>query len=67
MPGTPGPNSHGGRVNFAGMALNQFYAAVRKALVLAIILRASVLLGGSGAAIWWFRRRLLERRRRLLS
>lgn len=69
---------HVGRVNFAGMALNQvggdkrqfrvltdtfdqFYAAVRKALVLAILLRATVLLGSVSAAVLWLSRRLRKR------
>ena len=61
-----GSSSHGGRVNFAGMALNHFYAAVRKALILAIVLRASLLLGGTSGAVWWLVRRLKQRKERLL-
>ena len=71
MPGTPGgggsgSGSHDTRINFAGMALNQFYAAVRKALVVAIVLRASVLFGGSAAAIWWIVRRSKQGRTKQL-
>lgn len=61
IPGTPGGsllNPHAGRVNFAGMALNQFYAAVRKALIVAVVLRAIVALGGISAATLWLVRRV---------
>lgn len=64
--GTVATNAYGERVNFAGMALNQFYAAVRKALVVAIVLRATVLLGGTTAAILWLWRQLKKRRSRLV-
>ncbi|GAA6028596.1 hypothetical protein JCM8097_007302 [Rhodosporidiobolus ruineniae] len=46
-----------GRVNWAGMEATLFYASVRKALVVAVLLRATALLGGLGTLVWWFRSR----------
>jgi len=41
------------RINWVGTALNSFYAAVRKALVLVLILRGIGILVGLGFAVWW--------------
>ncbi|GJJ09511.1 hypothetical protein Clacol_003734 [Clathrus columnatus] len=41
------------RINWAGTALNTFYAAVRKALVVVIILRALGVLLALGVGSWW--------------
>ncbi|BGP41414.1 hypothetical protein JCM10449v2_005394 [Rhodotorula kratochvilovae] len=49
------------RVNWAGMSLNAYYAAVRRALVVAIFLRATAALGGVLAAGLWLRRRVAKR------
>lgn len=54
-----------GRVNFSAMALNQFYAAVRKALIVAIITRAILAFGTISAATWYLIRYIKARRRRL--
>lgn len=54
-----------GRVNFSAMALNQFYAAVRKALIVAIITRAVLAFGTIVAATWYLVRFTKARRRRL--
>lgn len=62
--GSKGSNS---TVNFTGIALNQFYAAVRKALVVAILLRATLLLGSIGAASLFAHRWLKQRQARLIS
>ncbi|KAF8499465.1 hypothetical protein JB92DRAFT_2981477 [Gautieria morchelliformis] len=45
------------RINWAGTALNAFYAAVRKALVVVIVLRAIGILFGMGIGVWWLLRR----------
>ena len=59
-------NGHdGGGVNFSAMALNQFYAAVRKALIVAIITRAILAFGSISAATWYLVRYIKTRRRRL--
>lgn len=55
----------GGRVNFSAMALNQFYAAVRKALIVAIITRAILAFGTLSAATWYLVKYIKARRRRL--
>ena len=55
----------GGRVNFSAMALNQFYAAVRKALIVAIITRAILAFGSISAATWYLVRYIKARKRRL--
>lgn len=60
-----GLSPHGGRVNYTGLALNQFYAAVRKALVAAVVLRATLVLGSTLAAVMWLVKRIKERRRLL--
>ena len=41
------------RINWTGAALTTFYAAVRKALVLVLVLRALGLLVGVALGIWW--------------
>ena len=56
-------SAHAGRVNFAGMALNQFYAAVRKALIVAVVMRAILVFGSATAGILWLIRKLRERKR----
>lgn len=47
------------RINWTGSALNTFYAAVRKALVVVIIVRALLILFGVVFGTWFlfFRRR----------
>ncbi|CCO26787.1 hypothetical protein BN14_00818 [Rhizoctonia solani AG-1 IB] len=49
--------SHSGtndrRINWSGSALNAFYGAVRRALVVVIILRALGLLGALAGLAWW--------------
>ncbi|GAA5852103.1 hypothetical protein JCM9279_005058 [Rhodotorula babjevae] len=52
------------RVNWAGMSLNAYYAAVRRALVFAVVLRAVAALGGLVGIGMWLRTRILERSRR---
>ncbi|GAA6015824.1 hypothetical protein JCM10207_008809 [Rhodosporidiobolus poonsookiae] len=51
-----------GRVNWAGMEAGLFYAAVRKALVVAVVLRAAAAVGAVTAAVLWVRSRLAARR-----
>jgi hypothetical protein len=41
------------RINWAGTALSAFYAAIRKALVVVIVLRAIGMLVGLVLAGWW--------------
>ncbi|KAH9487067.1 hypothetical protein JR316_0001133 [Psilocybe cubensis] len=41
------------RVNWSGSALNTFYAAIRKALVVVIVARALGVLFGVSFALWW--------------
>lgn len=41
------------RVNWSGTALNTFYAAVRKALLVVLVLRAIGVLVGLVFAGWW--------------
>ncbi|KJA26085.1 hypothetical protein HYPSUDRAFT_159825 [Hypholoma sublateritium FD-334 SS-4] len=41
------------RINWSGSALNTFYAAIRKALVVVLVARALGLLFGVSFAIWW--------------
>lgn len=41
------------RINWAGTALNAFYAAVRKALVVVIVLRAIGVVLALGTGAWW--------------
>ena len=41
------------RINWSGSALNTFYAAIRKALVVVIVVRALGLLIGLSLAGWW--------------
>jgi len=49
-----GPNSR--RINWPGTAINAFYAAVRKALVVVIVLRGLGVLAALGLGIWWLLR-----------
>jgi hypothetical protein len=44
------------RVNWTGAALTTFYAAVRKALVVVLVLRAIGVLCGIAFAVWWMLR-----------
>lgn len=44
-------------INWAGTALNAFYAAVRKALIVVIVLRALGILFAMGIGSWWFLKR----------
>ncbi|KAF5311988.1 hypothetical protein D9619_003404 [Psilocybe cf. subviscida] len=41
------------RINWSGSALNTFYAAIRKALVVVIVARALGVLFGVSFALWW--------------
>lgn len=41
------------RVNWSGSALSNFYAAIRKALIVVIVARALGLLFGASFALWW--------------
>ncbi|KAG8678181.1 hypothetical protein FRC09_020049 [Ceratobasidium sp. 395] len=43
-------------INWSGSALNAFYGAVRRALVVVIVLRALGLLGGLAGLVWWLLR-----------
>lgn len=57
-----GPDSADGRlarrVDWAGMSLGAYYEAVRKALVVAVVVRGLVVAGGLGWVGWWVRRRV---------
>jgi hypothetical protein len=44
------------RVNWTGAALTTFYAAVRKALVVVLVLRAIGVLCGITFTVWWMLR-----------
>jgi hypothetical protein len=41
------------RINWTGSALNTFYAAVRKALVIVFVARALGILFGLSVTSWW--------------
>ncbi|KAF8168242.1 hypothetical protein B0H34DRAFT_684752 [Crassisporium funariophilum] len=41
------------RINWSGSALNTFYAAIRKALVVVIVARALGVIFGASFALWW--------------
>ena len=41
------------RVNWTGAALSTFYAAIRKALVVVIVVRAILVLTGAVFSAWW--------------
>ncbi|KIM48323.1 hypothetical protein M413DRAFT_62935 [Hebeloma cylindrosporum] len=41
------------RINWSGSALNTFYAAIRKALVVVLVARALGILFGASFALWW--------------
>ncbi|BGP17674.1 hypothetical protein JCM10213_003578 [Rhodosporidiobolus nylandii] len=58
--GARGP--HYGRVDWAGVQAGAFYAAVRKALVVAVLLRATAALGGLATLLWWVKGKLAARR-----
>ncbi|KDN50302.1 hypothetical protein RSAG8_01638, partial [Rhizoctonia solani AG-8 WAC10335] len=47
------PGTNDKRINWSGSALNAFYGAVRRALVVVIILRALGLLGALAGLAWW--------------
>ncbi|KAK0548833.1 hypothetical protein OC845_003384 [Tilletia horrida] len=53
------------RVNWSGMALGAFYSAVRRALIVAIFLRALSMLSVLSAASWLVSRRARRRRKGL--
>ena len=40
-------------MNWTGAALSTFYAAIRKALVVAIVVRAILVLTGAVLGAWW--------------
>lgn len=67
-PQTPGLNNPWSdrRVSWAGVALGQFYTAVRKALVVVILVRAVVVGGGVVGCVMWVRK-VQERRRMLVG
>ncbi|TNY19370.1 NUDIX hydrolase domain-like protein, partial [Rhodotorula diobovata] len=58
-PLTARPKAPHARVNWAGMSLNLYYAAVRRALVVAVFLRATAALASLVGLGWWLRRRIL--------
>jgi hypothetical protein len=41
------------RVNWTGAALSTFYAAIRKALIVVIVVRAILVLTGAMFSAWW--------------
>ncbi|GAA5825004.1 hypothetical protein JCM11251_006059 [Rhodosporidiobolus azoricus] len=55
------------RVNWAGVEATTFYAAVRKALVVAVLIRATAALGTLGWVGWWLRGKWLASRGKRLS
>ena len=52
-------------VNWSGLALGAFYSAVRRALVVAILLRALGMLSTASAITWLVGRRVNRRRKGL--
>ena len=50
------------RVNWAGMALGSYYSAVRRALVVAVFLRAMTALAVGAVGIGWVSQKLKEQR-----
>lgn len=50
------------RVNWAGMSIGSYYAAVRRALVVAVVLRALTALGGIGWLVFELRKRMQSRK-----
>lgn len=50
------------RVNWAGMALSSFYSALRRALIISIILRTLVVAGGLATGIAWLTKRYRDAR-----
>ena len=46
-------------------SLGSFYAALRRALIVAIVLRAGLLIAGASTITVWLVRRIQARRRRL--
>ncbi|SCV67851.1 BQ2448_5462 [Microbotryum intermedium] len=57
-PGAPGENA---RVNWAGMTLGSYYSAVRRALVVAVVLRGCAALGAIAYILALVRRKLKRR------
>lgn len=53
------------RVNWAGMALGSYYSAVRRALVIAVVLRALTAMAVGAFGVNWLVQKLQERKRRL--
>ena len=52
------------RVNWTGMALNAFYAALRRALIVSIVIRASIVLGGLSTIAGWLYKRVQHERKK---
>ncbi|SNX87330.1 uncharacterized protein MEPE_06040 [Melanopsichium pennsylvanicum] len=53
------------KFNWSGMALGAFYSAVRRALVVAVVLRALGMMSAGGVAAWLFGRKVNRARRGL--
>lgn len=53
------------KFNWSGMALGAFYSAVRRALVVAVILRALGMMSAGGVAAWLIGRKVNRSRRGL--
>ncbi len=53
------------KFNWSGMALGAFYSAVRRALVVAVVLRAVGMVSAGGVAGWLVGRRVRRARRGL--
>jgi hypothetical protein len=60
---TPGGQRDDKRVNWAGVAIGQYYGALRRALVVAIVIRALAVFGSAGAVGWWILRKWRRNRR----
>jgi hypothetical protein len=56
----PVHSSRSSRINWIGTALNAFYAAVRKALILVIVLRAVGCFASIAYLAWWFLCRTID-------
>ncbi|GAA5913973.1 hypothetical protein JCM5296_006716 [Sporobolomyces johnsonii] len=68
LPETPRPRTPGGatqRVNWQGMSLGAYYGAVRRALVVAVLMRAVAALGAVAGVVWWVKGWWAGRRRGL--
>ncbi|KAI5480956.1 NUDIX hydrolase domain containing protein [Pseudohyphozyma bogoriensis] len=48
------PPTNDPRVNWAGMSLGAYYSAVRRALVVAVVIRGMLTAGGLGWLAWWW-------------